>query len=164
MDLVAQVGIDLYENAGKKPFERVTHLRKKLEDAGLVRVEFNRALLLDVACRAALSAARAAPASERAHYLDAARKDAHLLANERAPWARALGAPKRAAILALEGRDASSAVARAIDDLRSAQLHVYAAACAHAAKLESKDGTSDLYARAQVKRPEAFARVFFPGW
>ena len=164
MDLIAQAGTDLYEGDAMAAFERVTRSRKELEAAGLTRVEFNRVLLLDVASRAALGAARLADARDRRPYLDAARKDTLLLAREATPWARALAAARQAAIAALEGRaDAAETAARATAALGAAELGVYAASCAHAANLDVPDAR-ELFAREHIKDPVRFARVFSPGW
>jgi tetratricopeptide (TPR) repeat protein len=165
MDLVAQVGVDLYEGAHEAAVERVAATRAKLEDAGIVRVEFNRILLLDVTCRVSLARAKSAPKAERQRHIDSARKDMLQLSRERAAWGRALAAPKRASLLRLEGDPgAESAAAEAVDVLRSAHLGLYAAACARLARGKTSREFVTMFEREHVKDPDRFAQVFFPGW
>jgi tetratricopeptide (TPR) repeat protein len=164
LDLVAQVGIDLYEDNPRRACERVAGVRKRIEQAGLARVELNRILILDVAARATLAMARASRPEDRKPLLDAAKRDVALLEKERPLWGRALAAPKRACILRLENSpDASSAAAHAVDILRSANLDVYAAACAHIAEVNVPE-LAQYHAREQIVKPSRFANVFFPGW
>jgi hypothetical protein len=164
MDLVAQVSIDLYEDKAEQACERVARVRKRIEQAGLARVELNRILILDVASRAMLARARATPSERRRPLLEDATRDVARLEKERPLWGRALAAPKRACILRLEGHpDAEAQASHAVEVLRSAKLDLYAAACVHVAGVKDDD-LARHFERQQVAHPTRFARVFFPGW
>jgi hypothetical protein len=164
MDLFAQTGADLYEGSDVRAFERACRSRKRLEAAGLTRVEFNRILLHDVCSRAALGAARSTSGPGRSTYLEVAKRDTAQLARERAPWARALALGHQAAIAALEGKPgARDLAAAATEALFAADLGIYAACCSHAANLERPEAHALLTA-GHVKRPDNFGRVFAPGW
>ncbi|MFO0676140.1 MAG: protein kinase [Polyangiaceae bacterium] len=166
MDLVAQVNIDLYQGATGKAWERVRTARKSLDEAGILRVEFNRILFLDVEGRAALASAQAAPPAERKPYVEVAHRAAKALSSENVPWARALAAPMRAGLAKLEGNvdAAKKAAAVAIAALRESQLHLYASAVALVADVPGEEEARRLFERELVRHPAILARIFFPAW
>jgi hypothetical protein len=64
----------------------------------------------------------------------------------------------------LEGHsDASSEATRALGQLLECRLNLHAAALAFVTKTDASSEIRDLYARENVRRPEAFSRIFFPG-
>jgi eukaryotic-like serine/threonine-protein kinase len=107
MEHMQSTFIDLYAGDGKRAWDRVNQWWPELRAAHLLRLEQMRIQMFHIRANCAIQAALAT-GSDR--LLESARKDAHRIARERAPWAEPEAKTILAALAARRGDRSGAAV------------------------------------------------------
>jgi hypothetical protein len=104
---MARTWIDLYQDAGSRPWERLQEQWPEVKRSQLQAVQVIRILFGSLRGRAALQAAR--QAADPRPLLRCARREARRLERQRADWGIALAQLIRAGAAAIEGDDTAAA-------------------------------------------------------
>jgi hypothetical protein len=173
--LVAEVQAELYAGDGRAALAQLRARWPALVASQQLRVQLVRVVMLELRARAAIALATTGAPSERAPLVRAAAADARAIADEHAPWARALAQLLDAAILAARGAPveqlaaALDAAARALDRAHLA-LHAAAARRRRGALLAGDEGRALVAAvdrwltDERVRDPARFTAMLAPGW
>lgn len=158
MDLVARVGIALYEGRGAELTERLEAALPAMRKAQLLRLQFIRMDTAYLHGRLALAAARARPA-EAARHRKAAEADARALAAEDLAWGQPLSAALKAGLASLAGASPTAQLQAAAAGFAAQDMALHALSAR--LLLGEAGARDDLLARGVVD-PERLARVLIP--
>ncbi|MBI4509165.1 MAG: AAA family ATPase [Deltaproteobacteria bacterium] len=163
-DLFAQVQIDLYAGDQTAAFERLEAHWPSVERSGLLQLQLNRVLMLDLRARVALGKSRVAPPSEATSLLRQASMAARRIRRDKCSWGDALAQLIDAQVaLAMDRERASTLLEDAATKLENAEMALHAAAARAA---QGDDPQAVEHARLErlgVKRPDRFLSIFAPG-
>jgi hypothetical protein len=107
MEHMQSTFIDLYVGDGKRAWDRLNQWWPELRASHLLRLEQMRIQMFHIRANCAIQAALATGSDQ---LLESARKDAHLIARERAPWAEPEAKTILAALAARRGDRPGAAV------------------------------------------------------
>ncbi len=164
LDLYAQVHIDMYEGNSEKAVERLETLNPRIKKSGILRLQLNKILMLDLRARAFLGAGISGTTQSR-YFFRKAQKEARRLYKEDAPWGQALAFLIQAQLAALNNEpDWKTSIQKAAESLDSLDMQLYAAA----ARCISSDNRATAATNAMaklsgsVKQPLKFIGLFAP--
>jgi hypothetical protein len=158
MDLVARVGIALYEGRGAELLGRLEEALPRMKAAQMLRLQFIRMDTTYLHGRLCLAAARARPA-EAARHRKAAEADARRLAAEDLAWGQPLAAALRAGLEIERGGAPAPHLQAAAAGFAAQDMALHALS----ARLLRGEAAAreDLLARGVVD-PDRLARVLIP--